>query len=95
MMLQIQKKQKYNLLFLKRIILIKSLVAIFAIGLFAFDTESKSIYLSNDKNSSTLLKPVSNLNDEKYDKFILGRSFFAIPWVEAPSATTAPGECAN
>ena len=89
MMLQIQKKQKYNLLFLKRIILIKSLVAIFAIGLFAFDTESKSIYLSNDKNSSTLLKPVSNLNDEKYDKFILGRSFFAIPWVEAPSATTA------
>jgi len=49
-MLQIQKKQKYNLLFLKRIILIKSLIAIFAIGLFAFDTESKSIYLSNDKN---------------------------------------------
>ncbi len=31
----------------------------------------------------------SNMNDEEYDKFILGRSFFTIPWVEAPSATTA------
>lgn len=29
------------------------------------------------------------MNDEEYDKFILGRSFFIIPWVEAPSATTA------
>ena len=68
MMLQIQKKQKYNLLFLKRIILIKSLVAIFAIGLFAFDTEDLSIYISNDKNENLLLKPVSNLNNEQYDK---------------------------
>ena len=29
------------------------------------------------------------LNDEEYDKHILGKSFFTIPWVEAPSATTA------
>lgn len=29
------------------------------------------------------------MSDEEYDKFILGRSFFTIPWVEAPSATTA------
>ena len=29
------------------------------------------------------------MSDEDYDKFILGRSFFTIPWVEAPSATTA------
>ncbi len=29
------------------------------------------------------------MNNEEYDKFMLGRSFFTIPWVEAPSATTA------
>lgn len=29
------------------------------------------------------------MSDEELDKFILGRSFFTIPWVEAPSATTA------
>ncbi|MDZ7817623.1 MAG: di-heme oxidoredictase family protein [Aliarcobacter sp.] len=56
-------------------------------GLFGVD--NNDIFLSNDKNKSTLLKAVSNLNDEQYDKFILGRSFFVIPWVEAPSATTA------
>ena len=72
---------------MKKIILIKSLIATFAIGLFAVDTSGS--FLSNDKDKSILLKPVSNLNNEQYDKFILGRSFFVIPWVEAPSATTA------
>lgn len=84
-MLQIQKKQKYNLL--KKLFITKSLVVIFATGLFAVSDGSK--YLSNDKNKSLLLKPIDNLNDEEYDKFILGRSFFTIPWVESPSATTA------
>ncbi len=84
-MLQIQKKQNYN--FLKKLFITKSLVAIFAIGLFAVSNSGK--YLSNDKNKSLLLKQIDNLNDEEYDKFILGRSFFTIPWVEAPSATTA------
>ncbi len=87
MMLQTQKKQKFNFSLMKKIILIKSLIATFAIGLFAVDTSGS--FLSNDKDKSILLKPVSNLNNEQYDKFILGRSFFVIPWVEAPSATTA------
>jgi len=86
-MLQTLKKQKYSLLQLNKSILITSLVAIFATGLFAVN--EKDIYVSNDKKKSTLLNHVSNLNDEEYDKFILGRSFFVIPWVEAPSATTA------
>lgn len=30
-----------------------------------------------------------NMTDTELDQFILGRSFFTIPWVEAPSATTA------
>ncbi|WP_166738822.1 di-heme oxidoredictase family protein [Psychromonas algarum] len=37
-------------------------------------------------------KPFSHaikMNDSAFDQYILGRSFFTIPWVEAPSATTA------
>lgn len=68
------KKQKFNSFFLK-LLIIKSLVAIFATGLFAVNTHTT--------------KPITGMNDEQYDKFILGRSFFVIPWVEAPSATTA------
>lgn len=83
-----QKKQKYNTKNLvKNLLITKSLVAIFATGLFAVNNEGK--FLSSDKNSKLLLKEVSGLNDEQYDKFILGRSFFTIPWVEAPSVTTA------
>ncbi|MGA1932760.1 di-heme oxidoredictase family protein [Arcobacter sp. YIC-464] len=82
-----QKRQKFNLSLLQKALLSKSLVAIFATGLFAVNTEGK--YFSSEKNSSLLQKPVSGLSDEQYDQFILGRSFFVIPWVEAPSATTA------
>ncbi|AWX15769.1 thiol oxidoreductase [Mergibacter septicus] len=32
---------------------------------------------------------ISNLTDEEVDQFTLGRSFFTVPWVAAPSATTA------
>jgi CxxC motif-containing protein (DUF1111 family) len=78
-------KQNYNIF--KNTFIIKSLVVIFATGLFAVDNSGK--YLSNDKNNSILLKPINNLSDEQYDKFILGRSFFTIPWVESPSVTTA------
>ena len=58
-----------------------------AIGLFGVYSSANDI--SSKKDKSLLLKPISNLNDEQYDMFILGRSFFTIPWVEAPSATTA------
>ncbi len=33
--------------------------------------------------------PEKNLNYDEQDNFMLGKSFFRIPWVEAPSATTA------
>jgi CxxC motif-containing protein (DUF1111 family) len=82
-----QKKQKYNLTFFNKLVLIKSLVAIFATGLFAVNNEGK--FLSNNKDKSLLQKAVKNLSNDEYDKFILGRSFFTIPWVEAPSATSA------
>lgn len=86
MMLQIQKKLRFNFSITKQA-LNKSLIAIFAMGLFAVNSLSKD--LSTDKNNSLLLKPISQLSDKQYDKFILGKSFFRIPWVEAPSATTA------
>ena len=84
-MLQILKKQNFNKL--RKVFISKSLVAIFATGLFAVNSYGE--FLSFDKNKSVLLSPIDNLNDEEYDKFILGRSFFTIPWVESPSATTA------
>lgn len=36
-----------------------------------------------------LQSPLSPLGDSELDTFVLGRSFFRTPWVEAPSATTA------
>lgn len=86
MMLQIQKKQKFNF-FSTKSILVKSLVVFLATGLFAVNSLGKD--LSGEKNKSLLTKPLDNLSDEEYDEFILGKSFFRIPWVEAPSATTA------
>ncbi len=46
-------------------------------------------YISNNKDSKLLLKQRDGLNDEEKDTFILGRSFFNIPWVKAPSITSA------
>lgn len=87
MMLQILKKQNFNKSFSAKTILTKSLVAIFATGLFCVESIAED--LSSKKSKTLLLKPIKGLNDEDYDRFILGRSFFKIPWVEAPSATTA------
>jgi CxxC motif-containing protein (DUF1111 family) len=39
--------------------------------------------------TTNLFSSQQEMNNEDYDKYILGRSFFTIPWVEAPSATTA------
>ncbi|RXJ87243.1 di-heme oxidoredictase family protein [Arcobacter sp. CECT 8985] len=86
MMLQIQKKQKYNF-FINKLILVKSLVAIFATGLFAVNNSSEVFTENISKNS--IFKPIKGLNNKQYDEYILGKSFFRIPWVEAPSATTA------
>lgn len=85
MMLQTLKKLNFNSS--TKNVFNKSLVAILATGLFAVICNAQEI--SHEKEKSTLLKPIKKLSDEEYDTFILGRSFFTIPWVEAPSATTA------
>ncbi len=71
----------------EKLVILKVLAIIFCIGLFAFDIEEK--YISSLKDSKILLKSVDGLNDEQKDMFVLGRSFFNIPWVKAPSITTA------
>ena len=40
-------------------------------------------------HADDLLTPLSSLNDREIDTFVLGKSFFRTPWVQAPSATTA------
>ena len=50
---------------------------------------STLVLLSTFLNASSLQEPVNSLNDDEFDTFILGKSFFHIPWVEPPSATTA------
>lgn len=71
--------------YILKLLLINSLVAIFCTGLFAFNKD----YISTKKDSKLLLQAINGLSNEDYDKFMLGRSFFTIPWVKAPSITTA------
>ncbi len=42
-----------------------------------------------NKKDYRLNRPIAKLSDSEQDLFMMGRSFFAIPWVLAPSATTA------
>jgi len=44
---------------------------------------------TTDRSATALTHPVSGLDNDQTDRFILGKSFFRIPWVEPPSATTA------
>lgn len=43
---------------------------------------------TNTAGSKPFSHPIK-MTDTEFDQYILGRSFFTIPWVEAPSATTA------
>lgn len=46
-------------------------------------------YTTKRDDAGLFMQSVSDLNDDEQDSFMLGKSFFTIPWVEAPSATTA------
>ncbi len=63
---------------------ILSLVTFFVTGLFALDA---NYYTSPSKNAFTT--PYSNLSNDEIDTTMLGKSFFKIPWILAPGATTA------
>jgi len=85
-----QKKQNFNSF--KFLIALSSSV-VFTTGLFAVieNTQKKydKKYTTLTKTDKVFMKQISGLNNEEQDMFMLGRSFFTIPWVEAPSATTA------
>ena len=68
------------------IIKLFSAVAFLATALFAVKNPA---YFTKAGSKKSFMKAYSNLNDEQIDQFMLGKSFFRIPWVEAPSATTA------
>jgi CxxC motif-containing protein (DUF1111 family) len=44
---------------------------------------------SNIVSKKAFSQPKPNMTNSEKDRFILGKSFFSIPWVEAPAATTA------
>lgn len=55
----------------------------------ALHVKADSHFETADNTNQFLSKPIDHLNEAQMDTFILGKSFFRIPWVEAPSATTA------
>lgn len=54
----------------------------------ALAEQSKGTF-TNDRSRSSLSHAIPGMSDDELDQFVLGRSFFTIPWVEAPAATTA------
>ena len=46
-------------------------------------------YFTKCDSKMAFSRMVRGLSHDEEDSFILGRSFFTVPWVEAPSATTA------
>jgi len=64
-----------------------TITAFLAVGCSHQKEEKQNIY--TDDRSQFALKQAYTLDDEAEDKHILGKSFFTIPWAEAPSATTA------
>jgi len=54
-----------------------------------YSLQANKNFETADDSKQFLSKQNSNLLEEGIEKFILGKSFFTIPWVEAPSATTA------
>lgn len=57
----------------------------FSTALFALQNE----YETQNNSKYIFMQQVDTLSDEEQDKFIMGKSFYTTPWVEAPSATTA------
>lgn len=60
-----------------------------ALGVGWAQSNANTEIFTSDRSTKSLLRPYTGLGDDALDQFILGRSFFTIPWVEAPAATTA------
>lgn len=66
----------------------KIVLFIFTLLLCSSELFAATVFVVAD-SSQPLSQPVEGLDDEGFERFILGRSFFLIPWVAAPAATTA------
>jgi CxxC motif-containing protein (DUF1111 family) len=44
---------------------------------------------TTDQSKALFSLPFGGMSEEQQERFALGKSFFRIPWVEAPSATSA------
>lgn len=75
------------------------LTALWLSGCFEADNEHKTSVnmltalpkemVSSDRSKQAFSHPFDGMDNTATDRFVLGRSFFHIPWVQAPSATTA------
>ncbi|SFV54213.1 Probable thiol oxidoreductase with 2 cytochrome c heme-binding sites [hydrothermal vent metagenome] len=65
-----------------------TLVALLATGC-STDTKEKKADIYTKTNTKNAFKEAIDLNYDDEDKHMLGRSFFNIPWAQAPSATSA------
>ena len=87
-MLLMSKKHNFNIL--KSISV--STLFVFGTSLNAdtlIQTQFDKRYTTTDRSKNLFTKQIFGLNDTQEDQFVLGKSFFNTPWVEAPSATTA------
>jgi len=64
------------------------LFILFLTNLCATPSQTKK-YFTKDSSKMAFSQPVEGMSYDEEDKFVLGKSFFSIPWVQAPSATTA------
>lgn len=84
-------KQKYNI---NKSYLLLSLVVL-TTKLFSYTNDSilqeilEQRYTTNDSSKLLFTKKLDDLSNKDEDTFILGKSFFKIPWVQAPAATSA------
>ncbi len=69
--------------------LLPAAVAVFIYSGCSDVPERPNGFFSPDRGRSALTHIMDGVSHEMRDRFVLGRSFFTIPWVEAPSATTA------
>jgi len=66
-----------------------SLLLVISGDVHSLDTDKSKQLFTTDRSAKALSHPHAGLDNNSLDQFTLGRSFFTIPWVEAPAATTA------
>jgi CxxC motif-containing protein (DUF1111 family) len=69
-----------------KIVMLMTLVTFWVTSACANDHKN---YFTQYKNKKALMQPFDGMSHEEEEFFILGKSFFRVPWVHAPAITTA------